>query len=125
MPQINVHLGEPSDVAPVLVYEHSNLARRYDDWPSCSSRLAHVTAKFHDPASWLLIGGDGCRTVALAHSTSFRASGGNSFIIAERCGEGIGRLMRDVVMDAADTHGCRRICLWIHDDHLLISAKVA
>ena len=130
MSQINVHLGEPSDVAAaVSVYEHSNLARRHGDWPSRSSRVAQVTAKLHDPASWFLIGGDGNGTVAMAHITPFRASGGTGsiipdaaflnllYVLPERWGEGIGGLMLDAVIDEADKRGCRRIYLWTHEDH--------
>ena len=133
MTQIDVQPGTPDDVdAAVSVYERSNLARRHNDWPSRSSRVAEVTASLHDAAlhdtaSWFLIGRDGGEAVAMALIQPFRASGGSGPVIAgtsflsliyvlpDRWGKGIGGTMLDAVTDEAARRGCHRIYLWTHE----------
>lgn len=128
MTQIDVQLGNPSDVdAAVSVYERSNLARHHGDWPSRSSRITQVTANLHDLASWFLIGRESGEAVAMAHIQPFRAGGGAGhvipgtsflnliYVLPDRWGKGIGGTMLDAVIDQAARRGCYRIYLWTHE----------
>lgn len=125
---VHIRLGDSDDVdAAVSVYERSNLARRRGHWPSRASRVAEVTARLHDAASWFLIGRDGGEAVAMALVLPFRASDGTGYVIRgtaflaliyvlpDRWGQGIGGTLLDAVIDEAARHGCHRIYLWTHE----------
>ena len=105
----------------------SNLARRHGDWLSRSSRVAEVTARLHDAASWFLIGRDGDEAVAMALIQPFRDGGGTGhvipgkaflsliYVLPNRWGEGMGGTVLDGVIDEAARRGCHQITLWTHE----------
>lgn len=112
----------------VAVYERSNLARRHGHWPSRASRVAEVTAKIHDDASWFLIGRLGGEAVAMVLIEPFRAQDGTGdrvsgtvflnliYVLPELWGKGIGGTVLDaVVIHEAARRGSHRIYLWTHE----------
>lgn len=111
----------------VSVYERSNLARRHGHWPSRASRVAKVTAKIHDAASWFLIGRLGGEAVAMALVEPFRAQDRTGegvsgtvfldliYVLPELWGKGMGGIVLDGVIHEAARRGSHRIYLWTHE----------
>src|SRR5687768_14888553 len=111
---IDVRLGGPEDVhAALSVYERPNLAPRHGAWPSRASRLAEVTAKLRDAASWFLLAREGDQVVAMALVAPHRADRGAGavvegssflsliYILPDRWGQGIGGAVLDEVIEEA------------------------
>jgi GNAT superfamily N-acetyltransferase len=125
---LDVRLGGPEDVdAALSVYERSNLARRHGAWPSRASRLAEVTAKLRDAASWFLLARDGGEVVAMALVVPQRADRGAGtvvegssflsliYVLPDRWGRGIGGAVLDEVIQETARRGSRRVHLWTHE----------